>query len=451
LQILFLLPFFISLYYVARNRVDKAFLNVYLPCIFLVPTYYTIRLPHMPEISPGSAALIPIGIALLFRPKIRWRFRRMDLWVLIFMVSIGLSETLREGDPRAGMLIWMQDFIEMFLAYIVGRQVIEPDLRLETVKRTIFLFVCQTPMALWEFRMGANVWQDFGRNVFGVNSGWILQHRGGTTRIATCFAHAILAGMLFVVALTLNNYLVQIYKQNKTRLGPRMSQLQKYRVPFFVLLMMLYMTGSRMPMTCLLVSFLFMQIPRFKNIRTGVIVIVLTVGIGGSVIYSLFQKYTTTNGDVTDEAQSSAIYRKELLVNYAPAVEEGGWLGWGMNTFPRVPSQFSIDNDYLILQLAQGQLGEYSFLLLAFESILTLGICAMRFKSRESLFLVFALLGALIGTFVALSTVALFEQVVQVLFLMLGWSQSLQDTSPLGVQVMSTLPEPKFRFKRVIA
>jgi len=52
---------------------------------------------------------------------------------------------------------------------------------------------------------------------------------------------------------------------------------------------------------------------------------------------------------------------------------------------------------------------------------------------------------------VGLSTVALFEQVIQVLFLLLGWSQSLQETGPLGAQVMSALPEPKFRFKRVLA
>ena len=451
MQLLFLVPFLVSLYYVARKRVDKAFLNIYLPCIFLIPTYYTIRLPHLPAISPGSGALIPIAISLLFRPKTKWRLRRMDLWVVLFMVSIGLSEVLRESDTHAGMLIWMEDFIEMFLAYIVGRQVIEPDLRLETVKRIILLFVCQVPLALWEFRMGANLWLNFGNNVFDLNSGWHLQLRGGTSRIATCFAHPILAGMLFVVAMAFNYYLVQIYKVNQTRLGRWMSQLQRYRVPFFVLAMLLYMTGSRMPMTCAVLAYMILQIPKFRNIRTGIVVVLLTATIGGSVVYGFFQKYTSTNDEQVDEAQSSAIYRKELLINYAPTVEEGGWLGWGMDTFPRYPGQSSIDNDYLLLQLAQGRLGEYSFLLLGFEALFTLGMYVGRFKSRESLFLVFSLMGAIISIFVGLSTVALFEQVIQVLFLLLGWSQSLQETGPLGAQVMSALPEPKFRFKRVLA
>ena len=87
----------------------------------------------------------------------KWRFRRMDLWVLIFMLSIGLSETLREGNPKDGIILWMEDFIEMFFAYVVGRQLIEPNLRLETIKRVIFLFICQTPMALYEYRFGVKL------------------------------------------------------------------------------------------------------------------------------------------------------------------------------------------------------------------------------------------------------------------------------------------------------
>lgn len=452
MRLLFLIPFFISLYYCWRNQADKAFLNVYLPCILIVPTYYNIRFPHMPPISAGSGALIPIAISVLLTPRMKWRFRRMDLWVLIFMLSIGLSETLREGNPKDGIILWMEDFIEMFFAYVVGRQVIEPSLRLETIKRVIFLFICQTPMALYEYRFGVNPWMNFGGKIFGIEQSWIVQLRGGSARISTCFGHAILAGILFVVANALNYYLWQIYKLDKTRLGPWMSLVQKYRIPFIVLPLFLYLTGSRMPMACAVLCLLFLQIPRFKSMRTGAIVMLLVIGVGGSIVYAGFKQYTTVpeGQDTNDEAQSSAIYRRELIVNYAPILAEGGWLGWGVESFPRVQGQSSIDNNYLILELAQGKLGKYSFMMLGFEAVFTLSLCAARFRSRESLFLVFSIMGALIGIFVALSTVALFEQVTQVLFLLLGWSQSLQDTRVLGAQSMNTMPEPKFRFRRVI-
>ena len=449
MQFLFLIPFFISLYFVIRNQPDKAFLNVYLPCLILVPTYYMLRLPHLPPFSPSSCAMIPLGLSLLFRPVVNWKFRRMDLWVLVFMVSIGLSETLKEFNPKNGMLDWIQDFVEMALAYVVGRQVIEPNLRLETIKRIIFLFICLVPLGLYEYRFGVNPLLNLGINFFGGNIGWFVQLRGGHARVAASFGHAILAGMLFLVAMALNYYLVQIYKLDKRRLGPRMSILQKYRIPFLILPVMIYLTGSRMPMACAVLCFLFLQIPRFKKLGTGITVILSIIVIGGGIGYSAFQQYTSGAGQ--DEAQSSAIYRKQLLENYAPVLEEGGWLGWGAESFPRVQGQVSVDNDYLILQLSQGKFGEYSFLLLAFEAVLTLWICAFRFRSRESVFLVFSLMGAIIGIFVALSTVALMEQVIQVLFLLLGWTQSLQDTSAVGAQAMSAVPEPKFRFRRVIA
>jgi uncharacterized membrane protein YsdA (DUF1294 family) len=307
---------------------------------------------------------------------------------------------------------------------------------------------------MYEFRFGQNVWLNMAHRVFMVpDVNWFVQLRGGTARIATAFGDAILAGMLFMVAFALNYYLVQIYKVDKSRLGPKMSWLQKYRLPFFILPLLLFLTNSRMPMACGLMCFLLLQIPRFRSLRTGAIVILLTVGIGAGSVYAYFQHYTSVSEDkATDEAQTSAIYRKQLVEYYAPILDAGGWLGWGTLSHPSVPGLNSIDNDYLLIQLSQGKLGKYTFILIALESVLTLGIFASKFRSRESQFLVFSLLGALVGVFVSLSTVYLGEQVTQVLFLLIGWSQSLQDTNvAIGARAVTSMSEPKFRFRRVIA
>ena len=151
MQYLFILPGLISLYYVIRGQQAKAFLNVYLPCTFLMPMYYAVRIPHLPVLSAGDFALLPLGISLLIHPMVKWRFRRMDLWLLIFVTGYAISEVTRDYSPKDGMSLWLQDgFVEIFLGYVVGRQVIEPGLRLETIKRLIFLFMCQTPLALFE-------------------------------------------------------------------------------------------------------------------------------------------------------------------------------------------------------------------------------------------------------------------------------------------------------------
>ncbi|HEY9127250.1 MAG TPA: O-antigen ligase family protein, partial [Acidobacteriaceae bacterium] len=279
-----------------------------------------------------------------------------------------------------------------------------------------------------------------------------VQLRNGHARISVTFAHAILAGMIFVVGMALNYYLVNIYKMDPRRLGPRMAWLQKNKIPLFALPLMLFLTGSRMPMACGVLCFLLLQIPKFRSMKTGAITMLLIIVVGGGVVYAGFQKYTTLkNGqDSTDEAQSSAIYRKLLLENYAPALEQGGFLGWGVESFPRFPGQVSVDNNYLILQLAHGNFGKWSFILLGVEAVFTLWIAAARFQSKETLYLVFSLMAGLIGIFVALSTVAMFEQVIQMTFLLLGWSQSLVDVRAYGVQTLQ-MPEPKFRFRRVIA
>ena len=437
---------------VINKKADKAFLNVYLPCLLLCPTYYMIRLPHLPPVSPASGSMIPIAISMLVAPRVPWRLKRMDLWVLLFMISIGLSETLREGDPKAGMLMWIEDFFEMFLVYVAGRQIIEPNLRLATVKRMIFLFLLATPFELYEYRFGVNPFTRIGF-IFGIAGGWFVQLRGGHARIAGPFAHAILAGILFVVAIGLNHYLQYLYKLNQNSLGPRMSMLQRYKVPMLVLPALLFLTGSRMPMACGILCYALLLIPRFKSMKTGVLTIGGIVLIVGSIGYIGFQRYTTVKeGERSGEAQASAIYRRQLLENYAPALEIGGWLGWGMDSFPRFPGQESVDNNYLILQLAQGKLGRYSFMLLGVESVLSLALALRKLQSRESQYLAFSLMTSLIGIFAALTTVAMFEQVIQMLFLLLGWSQSIQDTYAFGARAaVANVPEPKFRFRRVIA
>jgi hypothetical protein len=450
----FILPGLFSLYYVLRGQPEKAFLNVYLPCTFLVPYFYNFRIPHIPQLSAGDGALVPLGISLLFRPRHTWRFRRMDLWILIYVAGYAISELRGDESAKDGLSLWMQiGFSEIFLGYIVGRQIIEPELRLATIKRLIFLFMLQTPFALWEYRMGSNPWMNIGRIVFRVSTAWFVQLRGGTARISTCFSGAIVAGMMFMVAAALNYYLLQIYKLDNRILGPRMSWLQKYRLPFFLLPIFVFMTGSRMPLASLVLVFLFLQIPRFKSLRTGTIVILLVAATGVGAFYAYYEKYTSVSPDqVTDERQSSAIYRKQLVINYAPILEAGGWLGWGTLNPPLVIGQSSIDNGYMLVQLAQGKLGNYLFKLMAFEAILALALSAARFRNKESLFLVFSLMGALIGLFASLTTVGMGEQTPQVLFLLLGWSQSVQDTRVgAAASEVNSFPEPKYRFKRVIA
>jgi hypothetical protein len=444
---IFLIPFFFSTFYLVKGRSDLAFLNVYLPCLFLLPSYYLIRLPHLPPQSAAEWALFPLGIVLLIAHR-RWPpLRRMDLWVVLFMLSLGASELLRETSFKDGLAFFANTFLQMFFAYLVGRCLIEADLRVPTVKRIVLLFLCLTPAILWEYRMGQNPWISAGYRIFHLEIGSFVQIREGHARVQACFGHAILAGIMFFIVFLLNASLGDIYKRDKLRLGPLFSTLERYHVPAILLLLFLLLTRSRGPMIAAAVGYLILQIPRFRNIKIGAAAVALLLVMAGVLVNSYFKKYTTvTDAWNESEEQSSAAYRRELSTNYKRITEAGGWLGWGALSFPKVAGQSSIDNDYLLVQLSQGKVGLYLFLLIAAESLFAAGRSAFTFRARESRFFAFICMGTLAGLFLSLYTVYLGNQVIQVCFLLLGWSQSLQDTGEVDLPAAE-----KYHFKRVFA
>jgi hypothetical protein len=139
-----------------------------------------------------------------------------------------------------------------------------------------------------------------------------------------------------------------------------------------------------------------------------------------------------------------------MLKNYEPIIQAGGWLGWGVLSRPIVGSQISIDNTYLLTQLSYGKLGLYLFLLIAAEALASIAQKAFTFRSHEDRFFAFVLLGALFGLFESLYSVYLGASVISICFLLLGWSQSLQDSGSQA-HTGSVAAQPKFRFKRVFA
>jgi hypothetical protein len=443
LTVLFIIPAFFSLYYLLKDRQDLAFLNVYLPCLILLPDYYEIRVPSLPPMSAATWALLPLAISLLFYPTPRLELRRMDLWVTLFILSFAASELLREASPKDGATMLGGYVFRNLFAYIVARRLIEPRLRVATVQRIVLLFICLTPFILWEYRMSVNPWIEIGQRFFHMDIDLGLSTRNSHIRVQATFGHAILASMMFSIAFLMNCFLVEVYKRNKTRLGAMICRLERYHVPAFLLLSFLLLGQSRGPQLSTVVGYSILQIPRFRYLKLAAFIAVVLLAITGSAVYSFFDAYTRAiNNGTLSETQQSAVYRRDLLTNYEPVAEKGGWLGYGALSVPQAGGQKSIDNAYLVTRLVQGKFGYYLFLLIMAECIVTTGYRAFSFRSAESRYFAFVFLAAMIGLFQALYTVYLGAQIAPVLFLLLGWSQSLEDDGTSG---------PKFHFKRLFA
>ena len=429
MSVLLLVPGIISLFLVIQKRVDTAFLSVYLPCLLLLPEEYNFRIPHLPPFSAAEFALIPLGI-VGFRRLIRGgSFALMDALVVLFAASTGLSEILHEPILNTGILSAVSGFVTTVLAYMVGRELIEPHLRLTTVRRFVILVLLNFLPGLYEWRMQQNLYAIVGEKLLGATfqHGTWVQVRDGHGRLGGAFDDAEIAGIVFAMTFCLNGWLIQLRRAGaRIKLGTWLAQLERYHLIGAVLLVCLWMTKSRGPEIALIAGFAILQIPRVKSVKVVTVIVALLLLFGYGEVTSYFDSYANapTYKRLKDE-QSSAAYRHEMNRLYAPIAEAGGWTGWSVMGIPHVQGEKSIDNQYLLVHLAWGRLGYILFLLIVFESTRVVLTRSWRFRNLEDRAFAFSMLAAMTVLWLSLLTVFMGVQLPQIAFLLIGWIQSM--------------------------
>jgi hypothetical protein len=443
MSLLVVLPGLISLYFVLRGRVDTAFLNVYLPCLLALPDDYRIRIPHLPPTSAAEFALIPLGLVGIYRLIGSFSFALMDLLVVLYASSIGLSEILHAPVLNDGIFSAMNAFIGIFLAYAAGRKLIEPNLRLATVRRFVILVLLNGFPGLYEWRMGQSPYGIFGQRVLGLTSiVESVQIRNGRGRMGSVFSGGEPGGIAYAMTFCLNAWLVYLWRvQASVDLGKTLTTLEKYHLPELLLFSYVYLTQSRGPLLAFGAGFLILQIPRFKSTRMMTIVVALLLAGGYMAATAYFESYATGNeANAQNEQQGSAIYRREMNLVYPPIAEKGGWTGYGVGGIPHVQGKMSIDNHYLLVHLAWGRLGYILFLLIVWENMRVLLVRSWQLKAFEDRAFVFSMLGAMAVLWITLLTVYLGGQLPQISFLLIGWMQATGQPQARG-----------FSFRRVFS
>lgn len=439
---LLLLAAFASLWFVLRREIDRAILWVYLPCLIALPQTYHIQIPHLPQFPVAQLALMPVG-AVAFFQWVRGPFRRMDLWVVMSMISVALTEVLREPKMMDGILYAIIYIEGSFLSYLVGRTLLEPGLRVPVLKQCLLACFIQLPLLAWEARMGTSLYDMFASRFLHIyDFGWFVQIRGGHARISGAFSDAELAGIAFAAFFTLNMWLIKINRTDLKsgrlpRLGEFFSKLERYWIPGWILLGLLFLTRSRGPILGLAAGLLVLQIGRFEKKRKfATVAVAVAVVAGMMVAYQYFASYAS--GPAQNEEQGSAAYRFELLQSYAPVIEQGGWLGWGVLYHPVRGGQRSIDNEYLLVHVCYGTLGMICFYLVVFESIFYQCGRVWRLRNKEDFLFAVSMLATLVVIWLTIVTVYLGEQLPMLTFLLVGWGQSITE-STTGVPGGSTV------------
>jgi hypothetical protein len=453
-----LIPCLICLFFVVCGRMETALLSVYLPTLLLLPQTYTLRLPHLPELSISEICVIPLGVAAFFRLIRKGQFVLMDFLVASFLISLTVSEVLYEHVTKDGILIAVISFISMFLPYAIGRTMIEPGNRIAVVRRIVLLVLLLGVPGVFEWRMGRNLYAPIGK-LFGVDMPQFIQLRNGHGRFAASFIDSEMAGTGIAMAAALNAWLVCLWRTRTWRNpGGLFTFLEKYHVAGILLLAYVYLTQSRGPELALIAGYLILQIPRFKNMKVATAVVAVLLALGAASAYHYFDQLTTVAdpNDIHNEEQGSALYRRRMIELFQPILERGGWLGWGYKSFPHAENLGnlsngvqSVDNQFLFVDLGQGRLGFILFTLIAVESVRTSLLRSWRLQSLEDRAFAVSMSSALVMFWIALVTVYMGAQLPQVGFLLIGWSQSIAPGSEMPAPSEEIAANPRFLFRRV--
>ena len=102
------------------------------------------------------------------------------------------------------------------------------------------------------------------------------------------------------------------------------------------------------------------------------------------------------------------------------------WTGWGLTTVPKIPSMESVDNAFFLMALQHGLLAPAVFVVMFLYAIATQVRFGLKAAPGEPP-IGFTFSGIYLMCFVAFSTVYMGAQTEPMLFLLLGWGESIKN------------------------
>jgi hypothetical protein len=451
--LIFLVPL-LPLAFAFRRSPGWLFLWIYVPALLLVPDGFRTVTAGIPKLSVNQAIIMTILPFALFHAWKRWRLSVTDALVFAMVVLMAVSEYEAAGYSEAQNLAF--GMIASALApYLVARLVIGAEnLDVALARRVVILLFAIVLVSTFEFRFGWNPFLVLPGYLFpGQGTGWVTTFRYGFARVAGPYSHAILAGMMIVIAYRLQRWLQWGgHWEERFARFPRLPW-KKSTIITAVLLAGSVMTIARGPWIGGALGAIPPLLGRLRDRRRAMIVAGALALVFVPAGYFAFQSYTdVAPGLAMTTSQQTAVYRKELMEKYVGIALDHALLGWGRNTWPKVAGMSSIDNYFLLLSLMHGLLVTAAFGAL----FLWQGVRLFRLGMREpaaSNSLAFTFVGILIAVFVSIVTVYLGEQLVPMFFVVLGWSEVIlqRGSAPAAAAVSHSrepLPAHAFRVMR---
>lgn len=419
MEVIAIFPAILSVLVCVLRSPSAAFLDVYLPVLLLIPTRFHWVVAGLPDPGFQHAAILPIACLLPFLRHAQWRFSLTDLLVFGYAGVIGYSEYRAAGWKDAQNLIFDQLCV-VVLPYVLAKLLIQPEGNESIVARRVSgLLALVAVLSIWEFRMGTRLFfETLWGFFFPFTEQITSEYRWGFGRIAGPYGHAIHAGMMFGIGIFLQAWLMHA-RQWKTR--------RSGLVVLGLIVLGSMLTMSRGPWLGILLGGCVVILGFVRDRRGVVLRLCLLAMVIGPPAWQFFDEYVSGASAVGDSAaRHSAAYRAELYDVYMPTILNQAEFGYGSHRWPENRAYWSVDNHYMFLALEHGLVAVVMLAGTMLWVCARLAIFAARRPPMDPTgSLAWTLAGAIGSIAVAITTVFLGVQVEPVLFLLLGWSESL--------------------------
>lgn len=425
---------YLSILTLTRKGPQEAFLEVFLPFFLLMPFMFFVNIPGLPDPNFTQAAILPILYVLVRDYRNLFKFDRMEILLTTYVVIRVFNDLINRGYSDA------QNYLFYMLStligpYLIGKYLINSrNMDVKTSKTFVLIFLILFPMFLYEAKFWINP-------IFQILSGFFpgswsgLSIRWGLARTAGTFEHPILACIMVIFVYRLHRWLSWTGEWDKPQTGVWniISKLTifipipfKYRVSIILILMAL-MTISRGPWIGGFAGAGLAIIGNFKNKKLWLIIVISSFILGGGLGKIALEIYTTPiEGEVLSYEAQTMLYRSSMLDKYNAFLEEKYFTGWGLTTVPKVRGMESVDNAFFLMALQHGVLAPGCFTLIFLYAIASQIKFAIK-SPPNHVPIGFTFCGIYLTCFISFATVYMGAQTEPMLFLLLGWGESIKN------------------------
>ncbi len=457
---LVIIPGLFAVWFLLKRSIVDAFLWVYMSTVLMLPGWARWTLPGLPDPMMHQAAILPILIAYFVRPKKKWKYSITDLIVFALIFLMGLSEYVNVGFGEMQDLVFDMTTAGLFPYMLAKAFCSSEDFRVRFVKRFVWSLIPVFVTTLYEFRFALNPYRlIFDRFFPGQGSGWVVTFRYGFPRVAGPYGHAILDGIVFMMGLLLQLWLVYSHRWERRFRWP-IFNLSKPLAITSALMLTLTICFTRGPQIGAGLGWIGSSIGRAANPRKRAMMLLCAVVFIGIPVKSWFDSYVSVGrAGAQTQSQETAAYRKELMDKYQEIALQRSVLGWGSSGWPQIPGMPSIDNYYLLLALMHGLGATALFTLILVVMAVRLFRDGMRNAPlpAPTSSLSFIMFGIYIGIAFSIATAYIGLNVIPIFFMFTGFAEGHLVNGGDGALIsrrkrtIAEVPAQAFQFQRVVA